>query len=110
MTSGANSMTKPADVAIIGAGPYGLSVAAHLRSRGREPRVFGDPMKLWRMQMPKGMRLTSEGFASRFESSIPGLYFAGPISANTFGPLCRFAFGAGFAAKRVMGSIAATAH
>ena len=64
MTSGANSMTKAADVAIIGAGPYGLSLAAHLRSRGREPRVFGDPMKLWRTQMPKGMRLKSEGFAS----------------------------------------------
>jgi cation diffusion facilitator CzcD-associated flavoprotein CzcO len=54
-------MSKASDVAIIGAGPYGLSLAAHLRSRGREPRVFGDPMKLWRTQMPKGMRL--KGFS-----------------------------------------------
>jgi thioredoxin reductase len=40
--------------------------------------------------------------SANFESSIPGLYFVGPVSANTFGPLSRFAFGAGFAAKRMM--------
>lgn len=52
------------DVAIIGAGPYGLSIAAHLRSRGVRFRIFGDPMSAWSKQMPKGMRLKSEGFAS----------------------------------------------
>lgn len=52
------------DVAIIGAGPYGLSIAAHLRSRGVLFRIFGDPMSAWSKQMPKGMRLKSEGFAS----------------------------------------------
>jgi thioredoxin reductase len=37
--------------------------------------------------------------SSRFESSIPGLYFAGVAAANSFGPVMRFAFGAGFAAR-----------
>jgi hypothetical protein len=39
--------------------------------------------------------------SSNFESSIPGLYFVGATAANTFGPLLRFAYGAGFAAQRV---------
>jgi thioredoxin reductase len=38
---------------------------------------------------------------SNFESSVPGLYFAGIAAANTFGPVMRFAFGAGFAARRI---------
>jgi len=52
------------DVAIIGAGPYGLSVAAHLRARGVNFRIFGKPMEFWLKHMPQGMRLKSEGFAS----------------------------------------------
>ena len=52
------------DVVIIGAGPYGLSLAAHLKACGIECRVFGSPMHTWRTQMPEGMRLKSEGFAS----------------------------------------------
>jgi thioredoxin reductase len=57
------------DVVIIGAGPYGLSVAAHLRARGVEHRIIGDPMHFWRAQMPKGMLLKSEGFASNIFDS-----------------------------------------
>jgi thioredoxin reductase len=38
---------------------------------------------------------------SNFESSMRGLYFAGVAAANTFGPVMRFAFGAGFAARRL---------
>ena len=52
------------DVAIIGAGPYGLSIAAHLRQHTRRFRIFGSPMQTWRERMPAGMRLKSEGFAS----------------------------------------------
>jgi thioredoxin reductase len=52
------------DVAIIGAGPYGLSIAAHLAALGVSFRIFGRPMHTWRTQMPQGMRLKSEGFAS----------------------------------------------
>lgn len=58
------------DVAVVGAGPYGLSIASHLRARGIEHRVFGTPMQTWRTQMPQGMFLKSEGFASSlFEPS-----------------------------------------
>lgn len=52
------------DVAIVGAGPYGLSVAAHLRAAGAGVRQFGLPMNLWRANMPAGMFLKSQGFAS----------------------------------------------
>ena len=55
---------KTCEVVIIGAGPYGLSIAAHLRPRGVKFRIFGSPMHSWRNHMPKGMRLKSEGFAS----------------------------------------------
>lgn len=51
-------------VAIIGAGPYGLSIAAHLRNLGVPFRVFGTAMHSWRQRMPAGMCLKSEGFAS----------------------------------------------
>lgn len=52
------------EVAIVGAGPYGLSIAAHFRARGIPFRVFGPPMHSWREHMPKGMMLKSDGFAS----------------------------------------------
>lgn len=55
---------------IIGAGPYGLSVAAHLRGCGIPFRIFGRPMDSWRAHMPKGMLLKSDGFASNI--SDPG--------------------------------------
>ena len=66
-------MVKSSDVAIIGAGPYGLSVAAHLKSRGVKFRIFGRPMSTWRENMPQGMFLKSLGFASNL--SDPGLKF-----------------------------------
>jgi FAD-dependent urate hydroxylase len=47
------------EVAVIGAGPYGLSAAAHLKNAGVSTRVFGEPMSFWRDHMPKGMRLRS---------------------------------------------------
>lgn len=48
------------DVAIIGAGPYGLSAAAHLREiPGLETHIFGEPMSFWDRQMPTGMLLRS---------------------------------------------------
>lgn len=51
-------------VAIIGAGPYGLSIAAHLRSFGIPYRIFGTPVDTWAQHMPAGMFLKSDGFAS----------------------------------------------
>jgi thioredoxin reductase len=57
-------MLSHSNIAIIGAGPYGLSLAAHLGARGVEHRILGDPMQFWRGHMPKGMLLKSDGFAS----------------------------------------------
>ena len=57
-------MSNAVEVAIVGAGPYGLSLAAHLRKAGVSIRQFGLPMQLWRDFMPEGMFLKSQGFAS----------------------------------------------
>lgn len=54
------------DVAVVGAGPYGLGLAAHLAERGIEHRIFGRAMEAWR-SMSAGMHLKSLGFAT----SIP---------------------------------------
>ena len=43
--------------------------------------------------------------SSAFESSVPGLYFIGVAAANSFGPVMRFAFGAGFAARTLTRTI-----
>jgi thioredoxin reductase len=52
------------ETVIVGTGPYGLSIAAHLRSLGVPYRIFGRPMDSWIAHMPKGMLLKSDGFAS----------------------------------------------
>jgi cation diffusion facilitator CzcD-associated flavoprotein CzcO len=58
--SGLSSKT----VVIIGAGPYGLSIAAHLQYLGVRFRIFGRAMERWQTQMPKEMFLKSEGCGS----------------------------------------------
>ncbi len=91
-------VTSFLDVAVIGAGPYGLSIGAHLAARDSRYRVFGTPMYFWRRQVPKGMLLKSEGYASNLadpKRSYPlsaycaeqGLPYADeglPIPAETF--------------------------
>jgi thioredoxin reductase len=61
-------MSGRCDVAIIGAGPYGLSVAAHLRQAGVDLRIFGRPLGTWRGHMPWNMMLKSDGFASNLSA------------------------------------------
>lgn len=56
-------MSNP-EVVIVGAGPYGLSVAAHLRHRGIGFRIFGVPMQNWQQAMPRKMFLKSDGAGS----------------------------------------------
>ncbi|HYR83153.1 MAG TPA: FAD-dependent oxidoreductase [Terriglobia bacterium] len=54
------------DIAIIGAGPYGLSAAAYLRTvKGLDVHTFGEPMSFWERNMPKGMLLRSGWAASQ---------------------------------------------
>ena len=58
ITRAAKTMTY--DVAIVGAGPYGLSAASHLKAlRGLRVQVFGQPMSFWSQHMPAGMCLRS---------------------------------------------------
>jgi NADPH-dependent 2,4-dienoyl-CoA reductase/sulfur reductase-like enzyme len=57
------------EVAIVGAGPYGLSLAAHLNAAGIQTRVFGRPMDSWRSHMPEGMLLKSDPFASNLSDA-----------------------------------------
>src|SRR5437016_3390041 len=52
------------DAVVMGAGPYGLSTAAHLRGRGLKVAIFGKPLQLWREHMPKGMFLRSYWWAT----------------------------------------------
>lgn len=78
MVSRTNSVSSSThgkvDVIIVGAGPYGLSIASHLKARAVSFRIFGKPMGFWRHNMPQGMKLKSEGFASSLydpDSELP---------------------------------------
>jgi cation diffusion facilitator CzcD-associated flavoprotein CzcO len=64
-------MRNSCDVAIVGAGPYGLSLAAHLRAQGVSFRIFGKPLDTWRNHMPRNMLLKSEGMASSLSAPLP---------------------------------------
>jgi thioredoxin reductase len=91
-------MNDIVDVAIVGAGPYGLSLAAHLRANGIAFRQFGKPMSLWRDAMPAGMFLKSQGFASNLsdprgshtlaafcaETARPYADYGLPVALDTF--------------------------
>lgn len=68
-------------VAVIGAGPYGISVAAHLRNRGIPTVVFGKPMAFWN-RMPDGMFLKSIWTASSI-ADPHGLYTLDRYVATT---------------------------
>ena len=65
-------MVNECDTVVIGAGPYGLSVAAHLQGRNADFRAFGRPLDTWRSAMPRGMYLKSDGFASNLSAPGPG--------------------------------------
>ncbi|MCC8391859.1 NAD(P)-binding domain-containing protein [Paraburkholderia sp. MMS20-SJTR3] len=60
------------DTIIIGAGPYGLSLAAHLKAAGIDHQIIGEPMGAWRHYMPPGMMLRSEAFASSLQAPRSG--------------------------------------
>ncbi|MEW9582991.1 NAD(P)-binding domain-containing protein [Paraburkholderia sp. DGU8] len=60
------------DTAIIGAGPYGLSLAAHLKAAGVDHQLLGQPMLTWKNYMPPGMLLRSEAFASSLHAPRAG--------------------------------------
>jgi Pyridine nucleotide-disulphide oxidoreductase len=65
--------TSRCDVAIIGAGPYGLAVRAALRCADLDVRIFGPPMSFWRERMPVGMLIRSPWVATSFTRAGTGL-------------------------------------
>jgi cation diffusion facilitator CzcD-associated flavoprotein CzcO len=59
-----SALPDDCEVAVIGAGPYGLSVAAHLKAAGVATHIFGGSMSFWRENMPRGMKLRSPWIAT----------------------------------------------
>lgn len=70
-------MTADLEVAVIGAGPYGLSSTVHLRRAGVAVQLFGDPMTFWQ-HMPKGMKLRSNMSATNLVEPV------GPLSLKSY--------------------------
>lgn len=100
---------KKVGVAIIGAGPYGLSLAAHLAARNVEHRIFGQPMSFWSQIAGAGGEryLKSYCFGTNISSPGRGSSFADyskPRGLETFEP-CSMeqfaAYGLWFQAKNV---------
>jgi cation diffusion facilitator CzcD-associated flavoprotein CzcO len=103
-------VSSDVQVAVIGAGPYGLSLASYLADAHVSHVVIGEPMATWRRHMPRGMFLKSEGFASSIASpgnrcslasfcSVAGRDYADtglPVSIETF-----IAYGAWFEEQAV---------
>lgn len=78
-------------VVIVGAGPYGLSLAAHLAAQKVEHRIFGYPMLFWsRIAEAGGERyLKSFCFGTNISSPRRGSTFADyciPLGLETFEP------------------------
>ena len=78
-------------IAIIGAGPYGLSLAAHLGERNVEYRLLGRPMQFWSQIADAAHHryLKSFCFATNLSTPKPGFSFADfnrPRGLETFEP------------------------
>lgn len=78
-------------VAIIGAGPYGLSLSAHLATRNVRHRIFGRPMQFWSDIAEAGGEryLKSYCFGTNISTPMSGYSFADysrPRGRETFEP------------------------
>ena len=54
-----NETINETQLLIIGAGPYGLSMASYAKRLGIDLRVLGEPMGFWKDNMPGGLLLRS---------------------------------------------------
>jgi len=84
------------DIAIIGAGPYGIAASAHLRTiKGLDVHTFGEPMVFWQRNMPEGMLLRSGWEASHIADpnhlltldifrAESGKHFTSPVPLDRF--------------------------
>jgi cation diffusion facilitator CzcD-associated flavoprotein CzcO len=66
------------EVAVIGAGPFGLAAASALKAAGVDTLTFGGAMSFWRDHMPRGMRLRSPWHATYVG------YTKGPLSLDSY--------------------------
>ena len=92
-------MSLAAEVVIIGAGPYGLSLSTHLAAHGVKHRIFGRPMQFWdRIVDAGGERyLKSYCFGTNISAPITGYSFADysrPRGLETFEPCSMAQFAA----------------
>ena len=100
-------MKATCDVVVVGAGPYGLSTAAHLNSYGVNVRVFGETMSFWDRNMPEGMCLRSPWEASQLSDparslTIDAFHTATGVPVSRPIPISRFvAYGRWFQSHAV---------
>ena len=90
-----SGQSSTCEAVVVGAGPYGLSVAAHLRHAGIAAHVFGEPMAFWHNNMPRGMLMRSPWRATHFSDpdggwSLDAYASAHGIDSNVRLPLERF--------------------
>jgi Pyridine nucleotide-disulphide oxidoreductase len=96
---------RTVEAVVVGAGPYGLATAAHLRGAGLEIAVFGEPMASWERHMPAGMLLRSRREASSIGDpehawGLSAFEAAHGLGASSPVPLEHFvAYGRWFAAR-----------
>ncbi len=87
-------MKQDKTTVVIGAGPYGLSVAAHLKARGIPTYILGKPMEFWK-RMPAKMYLKSSWSALSISdrdgthslnrySKVAGIPREEPVRLQTF--------------------------
>lgn len=69
------------EVVVIGAGPFGLSISAHLSAQGIDHLVVGRPMDTYKAHVPAGMIMKSEPYASTI-ASPDGQYSLAAYSAS----------------------------
>jgi FAD-dependent urate hydroxylase len=70
-------MKEDFEVAVIGAGPHGISATVHMRRAGVDAHLFGQPMSFWK-QMPNGMKLRSNMSATNMIEPV------GPLSLKSY--------------------------
>jgi FAD-dependent urate hydroxylase len=73
------------EVVIIGAGPFGLSISAHLSARRIDHLIVGRVMETWRTHMPVGMLMKSEPYASAIAAPDGGHDVAEYCAAHHLG-------------------------
>lgn len=81
-----------ATLLIIGAGPFGLAMAAHAKHLGIDFIMVGKPMEFWKANMPEGMYLRSEcdwHFDTRNEHTIEQFLSTKNLTPEDVKPIAR---------------------